>query len=299
MPPISTEYIKKARQRGESDDEIKRSLRIQGISEQDINTAFASVGQSGAQPEATPPSGLPTSHGDLPTNESVPRKEYGPTPQAQPSSFASSFSPQSSTPEESSKPTETGPQWGGVQQPAEGSGRMQYEKGAKSKSSLWVTLAIVLLIILGLGAASYYYKVEIMKVYDKYFGVDGEPASTTTDTDITPPATTPPATTTDAGTDTTPPVGPELTVDEKKLKELSAKQIEVDSYYATNSIYPQTVDLTEDGNFYCYRKAGTHYILGTTLETNDEALATDLDGTYLCGETTKYCADPVYCVGPK
>ena len=124
--------------------------------------------------------------------------------------------------------------------------------------------------------------------------------STTTESGVSVATTTTTATTTAQRTEP-------VVVDKnlEKVANISKIKIILDSYFSTNGVYPKIADsaelaseLAKDTNsFYCYRKEGKHFVVGTTLGSDADELKADLDGSYYCGDAVKECADPVYCVG--
>ena len=170
---------------------------------------------------------------------------------------------------------------------------MQYNAPQSSKSWFWPVLIVIFLIVLGASVAGYYYFDEIKSfAVSKYKGIFGS-------VEIEEPTPSPTPTPTPTPTVPEPPV---LSGDELKLDEMNDLILSLSQSFIQNGSYPATLEITDPDGFYCYRNNGAHFVLGTTLDSSDTltqtALADDLDGSYLCGETVKECADPIYCVGP-
>ncbi|MCF7835591.1 MAG: hypothetical protein K9M15_00495 [Candidatus Marinimicrobia bacterium] len=306
MTQLSTKYIETALARGEKEEDIRETLRMQGIGAEDINKAFqeAKTVSKPTQPVA------PTQPQPAQPSQTIsPRQPLTSPPASGNSAFQNSGQsnqqPKESFQQEKKNENVLG---GGMkvnlasrlsseqdkaipQKPTEEKSRIEY--GKKSSKSL-IVLSIIILLVAGIAYGAYYYKDDIMNFAglgqsDVY---DPEPLDTNNEPVVEEPT---------EEVETIEPAPIEevvLTEDEKNMETIKATKSEIDLYYETESVYPQLSDL-EEPNFYCYRKSGAHYILGTVLEEGNILLDSDLDGSYLCGDAVKDCADPVYCEGPE
>ncbi len=257
MMTLSLSYIQKALGKGESEDQIRKFLRMQGISDTDINEAFNKIKQSST--ETDPKDFLASNVSKQPR----PSRPTIPLAKNQPSATTD-----------------------GTTQPS----RLQYAPKKGLGLTFWLVVSIVL--IVGLGTIGYLYFDEI---YNSVFKI------------ITTEEPTPePTTTLPVVKDV---ILPEEKEEEEEKKPTNINLVKIDlikqaqtfltDKFNADGVYPQTYNIADDADsFYCYRKNGTHYILGTTLDVGQVALETDLDGDYFCGDTIKKCPDPVYCVGP-
>jgi len=260
MTQLSTKYIEMALGRGESETNIKETLRIQGISEVDIDSAFKEIQEKKSSPQS-PQSPQPPNQNKFGTGQAV----------------------QSTQPITPVPPKEQQPDI--PKEIKTEKSRIEYNKRPIKKI---IILAIIGVFLGGAVFAGYYCFEDIVDYVGlQKTGIFVEPE---TPADLTPPSVVVPE---------PEPETPVLTDDEKKISDIESAKGIVDSYYFENSIYPETIDSIGTDNFYCYRKSGAHYILGTTLEEGNILLSDDLDGNYVCGDIVKNCADPVYCVGPQ
>lgn len=234
---LPVKFIERALQRGETEEQIRRTLRMQGVSEENIAKAFNAL-KPNQQPQPQP----------------QPEPKPEPAPEIQPQH---------------------------QQQPPES--RMQYiEPG--NKKQFWLIGVIIFLVILGGAAAGYFYFDDLMDIIAPR---EEQPITEEPVISEEPIAEEPIV------------EEPIITNDQKKIIAIEQARTFLASHYSENSQYPETVQIDNEDAFYCYRKSGAHYILGTILEDIDNPnLVNDLDGKYYCGETTKDCTDPVYCVGP-
>jgi len=232
MTQLSTKYIEMALGRGESEENIKETLRMQGISEVDIAGAFKEIQEKKNAPQ--PPKPI------QPTQPPKPIQPIQPT-----------------------------------------KNRMEYSKKSSKKTVIFV---VIILLLGGVATGGYYYFNDIVR----FVGLEKKDVYVPTIPVVTEPVVTEPVVVEEEI----------LSEDEKRINAVKEAQIDAINFYATEGIYPETSSL-EEPDFYCYRKEGTHYILGTVLEEGNILLDYDLDGSYVCGDVVKNCADPVYCVGPE
>jgi len=177
--------------------------------------------------------------------------------------------------------------------PIDKSSRLEYASKKGLGLTFWLIVVIVLL--LGFGSIGYLYFDEIYNAVFKPTTIE----ESKTEKDVSFPVVI-----------EEPIVEEEVVVEEQKdvnlLKTDLIKQAQIflaDKFKA-DGVYPKTYNIADDSDsFYCYRKNGAHYVLGTILDPSISsgvtALAADLDGDYYCGDVVKKCADPIYCVGPE
>jgi len=279
---LSASYIKQALQKGYSEEQIRRSLRVQGIKEEEINLAFQAVREKGEQEEKGEKEGLTKDFLASNVAQSIP----------------------------SAKPA-TGPNWqgGASQEPSsvETQKRMQYSSASGPKSKLWLFISIVLLVLVGVGSAFVYfnYSEEIIG----FFVSEPEPEVTpilpvpsvcAKDTKVCPDGSTVSRIQPDCNFAECPEVV-FTSENEIRIGNMGKLRLEVEDYFQKNGVYPQTVVNNDADGFYCYRKNGGHYVLGTVLSEplgslDQVSLDTDLDGNYYCDDIVKNCSDPVYCI---
>jgi len=267
MPsPLSLRYIENALQKGYSEEKIRVSLKMQGINEEDINEAFKE---------------LKTKKEFLSSNVA---------PGKLPSQISQQQPPQS---------------------------RMQYASQSGSRSGFWIFGIIVLLVAVGVGSAVYFNYLDFNKWYNKviyFFGIGTEevpplsdkpfvekPTACTLDAKECPDGSYVSRILPDCNFIECPEVA-FMSENEIRIGNMGELRLEVEDYFQKNGAYPQTVVNTDKDGFYCYRKNGSHYILGTVLSEpfgalDQVSLDTDLDGNYYCGSSVKNCVDPVYCIG--
>jgi len=269
--PILNKYVENALARGEKPEQVKQSLRMRGFRDEDIAEAFASVAPvppAGGK-QAQPPVGLPTGSASIEPASSIPPKPQSPPPRTMPplpkSADQIAF--------EATRATYSSPHSG------------------MKKIILFVLLAIVL----AAAGVAYLYMNQLLDYFIPPVTDIGDlgPVPVVNNPAVSPaPASSSPPVT------EAPPVV--LSPTEEKLQMIDELRILLVTAHSKNGVYPQTLSAADGEDvFYCYRQNGTHYILGAVLDDeNSTALDNDLDGNYLCGQTTQNCADPVYCVGP-
>ncbi|MBU1179114.1 hypothetical protein KKB69_02150 [Patescibacteria group bacterium] len=274
MATLSTNYIASALKRGEKEEFIRRSLRMQGISEADINKAFEEIKKGGGNNFQASETGE-KNFLEPRVNVNIQRAPI----YAQP------------------KPSES---------------RLQYAP-KRSFKMLWLVVLIIVLIAVGVAGYLYFDRIYnfVFKPQVESFG-DGAAApevnSTAQDsleilTVITSTIATSSATATPESLEGQI-LSAEVSVRAEdpnllKIDAIRQGQLFLAEQFNINGVYPATYFVAGDsGAFYCYRKEGIHYILGVVLQEDSEVLENDLDGDYYCGDVIKKCADPVYCVGP-
>lgn len=164
--------------------------------------------------------------------------------------------------------------------------RLQYTP-PKSGLSLWPFI-IIFIVAAGMAALGYFYMDEIVQL------IVGEKETSVVVEEEIPLDNLPPLPP-DFITSVSP--GPVLTENELKMEFITDARQSLADYFSSSGVYPANIQ-TDSGIFYCYRKNGAHYILGTVLDSGSAELVNDLDGEYYCGSAVKSCADPVYCEQP-
>lgn len=262
VDPILSANIEASLARGETKEQIQQSLRMRGFKDEDIVQAFGAIPTPPASNQA---SNQPASNNFIPSGVVPPQAPVPPSSLPIPPRL----------------------------QPILQS-RVQYAEPSSGRGKI-ILLALGILLLVGVGVAFLY--------GDKLTGLFVTPAS-----DLEELAPGPTVTIPETKLETTVPVintppseeAPPVVLnpDELKLQTIDQLRASLNTSFAQAGSYPQTLSVGDENIFYCYRQNGAHYILGVALVPGNTALANDLDGSYLCGKTTKNCADPVYCVGP-
>jgi len=166
--------------------------------------------------------------------------------------------------------------------------RLQYSQ-PKSGFSVW-PFVVILIVAAGMAFLGYLYMDDIVQL------ISGRSETPAVVEEEIPPYFMPVAP--EEAVPTPPAFTPvPVTENELKMEAIGDARQNLADYFSASGVYPASLQ-TDGDIFYCYRKNGAHYILGTILDSGSVELANDLDSEYYCGSAVKDCADPVYCEEP-
>ncbi|MDD5033049.1 MAG: hypothetical protein PHC85_02975 [Candidatus Pacebacteria bacterium] len=337
--PIQIKYAEEAFSKGASEADVRIKLKGEGLTDDEVSRIFSEAkgrkdflsGNIASPSVANPAPGQPSSPVQPvfsrptppPAQPGAPVFQRPTPPPATQAPVFSQVPPRPQTPPPAVPPTpppaprpETKLQQDTqkIFQPLGGMGTPRLQTVSSGGKTFWL-FALIFLLLIAAGAG-YYFKDEIIGLFYSSTNVIEEDFG----------AYTPPENNFDQnqqaaeeeGTNEGLEVVGEITPAEQeqaaidpndaKAAVISQAKVFLASYYSQNGKYPTLEQFnagfqlfqSDKDAFYCYRKEGTHYVVGTTLsDATKSVLQNDLDGTYACGAATKNCADPLYCVGPE